>query len=162
MKKLFSTLALFVVGLSTITASFADATMTAFSPVGVWKTIDDVTGKPKALVQLWQSTDNKLYGKILKVFPRKDVPINANCIACEGEKHNQPINGLVFLESLKQSGKNKIEWSGGKILDPKNGKSYHCSLQVLDNGKKLNVRGYLGLPLFGRTQTWVKESAVTA
>jgi uncharacterized protein (DUF2147 family) len=142
--------------------SFAAAEAPALSPVGLWKTIDDVTGKPKALVQLWQSTDKKLYGKILKIFPRPDVDINAACTACDGPRHNQPVTGMVFLDSLKRSQKNAIEWSGGKILDPKNGKSYHCSLQVLDHGNKLNVRGYLGLPLFGRTQTWVKESPIVA
>ena len=135
------------------------ASESSVPPVGLWKTIDDVSGKPKALVQLWQGSDNKLYGKILKVFPRPGVELNPVCKECKDNRHNQPINGMVFLENLKQSNKNAIEWTGGKILDPKNGKSYNCSLQIADGGEKLNVRGYLGLPLFGRTQTWVKESA---
>lgn len=149
-----------LVTLSTLftTLAFAKADF-ASSPVGIWKTIDDVTGKPKAIVKVWESRDKRLYGKILKVFPRPGLDINAVCKACKGKQHNQPLTGLTFLESLKKNKSNNIEWSGGKILDPKNGKSYHCSLQMADNGQKLNVRGYLGLPLFGRTQTWVRETA---
>lgn len=151
---------MFVLALSSISCCFAQADAgLASSPVGIWKTIDDVTGKPKAIVQVWQSKDKKLYGKILKVFPRPGLDLNAVCSDCKGSQHNKPLTGLVFLESLKKSKESNIEWSGGKILDPKNGKSYHCSLQVADNGQKLNVRGYLGLPLFGRTQTWVRETA---
>lgn len=127
------------------------------SPVGIWKTIDDVTGKPKALVQLWVTREHILYGKIVKVFPRPGLEPNPVCKACAGKKHNQPLKGLVFLEGLRKSNNSEIEWSGGKILDPKNGKEYKCTLQVVSGGQKLNVRGYLGLPLFGRTQTWLRE-----
>lgn len=150
MKMIFGVV-LTIVSLFTLSSSYA-----ATSPVGTWTTIDDVTGKPKAIVQLWQTADNQLYGKILKVFPRPGIDANGVCSKCEGKTHNMRLNGMIFLQSLKQSKDNQVLWSGGKILDPKNGKTYHCNLQVADQGKKLNVRGYLGLPLFGRTQTWIR------
>lgn len=128
------------------------------TPIGLWKTIDDVTGKPKAIVQISETTDKMLVGKILKIFPQPGHDQNELCTACEGDRHNQRIVGMVFLEKLKQNVDNKKIWSGGEILDPKNGKVYHCNVNIADNAEKLNVRGYIGLPLFGRTQTWVRAN----
>lgn len=128
------------------------------SPVGYWKTIDDVTGQPKAILQVLKSNNQTLYGRILKTFPDKKQAALELCNKCKGERHNRPIVGMIILDSLKQNAGNSLEWTGGQILDPKTGKSYHCSLKVVENGQKLSVRGYIGLPLFGRTQTWVRVS----
>ena len=128
------------------------------SPVGFWKTIDDVTHKPKAIVQIWEAPNKKLLGRILKIYPRPGADQNERCIACEGVKHNQRIIGMAILEKLAQNKDNLREWNGGNILDPKNGKTYSCNIQLVENGQKLNVRGYIGMPLFGRSQTWLRTS----
>ncbi len=130
------------------------------SPVGYWKTMDDVTGKPKAIIQLWQNTDKTLSGRILKVFPHPGQDQIAICKACPGERHNQPLVGLVFLKNLKQNQTVSNHWMNGEILDPKNGKIYHSTLNLTNNGQKVNVRGYIGLPLFGRSQTWIRVSGL--
>lgn len=132
------------------------ATASSGSPLGTWKTIDDVTGKPRAIVELYQDKHKQVYGKILKVFATQEERLHKTCVKCKGEKHDKPILGLVFLESLKNSKKNKTIWGGGKILDPKTGREYKCKMQLVDNGKQLNVRGYVGLPLFGRSQKWIR------
>jgi uncharacterized protein (DUF2147 family) len=124
------------------------------SPVGYWKTIDDVTGKPKAIMQIWHTGDNALYGRVLKIFPSPGHDQNELCTECSGERHNKRIVGMVILENLRQSSDSPTVWTGGTILDPKNGKVYQCTMQVINNGANLNVRGYIGLSLFGRTQTW--------
>ncbi len=129
------------------------------SPVGMWKTIDDVTGKPKAIIQMTEK-NNKLYGRIIKIFPSPGKDQNEVCEACTGERHNQRIVGMVIVNDLKQSHDNPMEWSGGEILDPKNGKTYRCYIQLKDDGAKMTVRGYFGLPMFGRTQTWIRVSNV--
>ncbi|MBA3660575.1 MAG: DUF2147 domain-containing protein [Gammaproteobacteria bacterium] len=135
----------------------------AINPTGYWKTIDDVTGKPKAIVEILTEADSTLVGKVLKIFPQQGQPQIEVCRACEGKKHNQRIVGLTVIEKLKPSPEKNNEWLNGEILDPKNGKVYHCNIRLTDNGQKLQVRGYLGLPLFGRTQTWikVKEPAIS-
>lgn len=120
------------------------------SPVGYWKTIDDVTGKPKSIIQVWKTDDQVLMGKVIKVYPTTNNQTKT-CVACSGDKHDQPIVGMVILSGLK-SGDN--QWARGQILDPENGKTYHCTARLMENGKKLNVHGYTGLPLFGRLQTW--------
>jgi uncharacterized protein (DUF2147 family) len=127
------------------------------SPEGYWKTIDDVTGKPKAIVEIAQGGNGQLSGRILKVFPRPGQEQNPLCTACKGSKHNQRVVGMTILEGLKQQTRDKPNlWTDGKILDPKNGKVYTCQAQLLDGGQKLLVRGYVGLPMFGRSQTWIR------
>ncbi|MFP5390284.1 MAG: DUF2147 domain-containing protein [Gammaproteobacteria bacterium] len=124
------------------------------SPVGLWKNIDDVTGKPKALIRI-SEVNGELQGRIEKLL-RTDLPdANPRCTAGQGDRKNQPIVGLVFLSGLKKSGEH--EYSGGEILDPDNGKTNRSKLNVLDGGKKLDVRGYIGMPMLGRSQVWLRE-----
>jgi len=134
----------------------SDSQAAALTPAGFWKTIDDVTGKPKAIVQLWETPDKIVFGRVLKIFPRPGHDQNEVCVACDGDKHNKRVVGMVILENLKQSTDDRASWTGGKILDPKNGKTYQSNIRLVDNGRKLDVKGYIGTPLFGRTQTWVR------
>jgi uncharacterized protein (DUF2147 family) len=122
------------------------------TPVGYWKTIDDLTGRPKSIIHIWKADNDVLMGKVIKIFPKEGHDQNKLCTACSGDKHNQPIVGMVILSGLRAS--QQSQWGDGSILDPENGKSYSCSLRVADNGKRLNVHGYIGIPLLGRSQTW--------
>src|SRR5438094_7377152 len=101
------------------------------SPVGYWKTIDDVTGKPKSILEIVETANHTLNGRVLKIYPSPAKDENEVCEACKGQRHNQRIVGMVVLEGMKQSG---TQWSGGQILDPKNGKSYRCTLKLIENG----------------------------
>lgn len=155
MKKVLSLILLTLLG-SSLQTVWASSDNDHKSPIGLWKTIDDVTGKPKALVQIWETTDKTLHGRVLKVFTQPGVKPSEICTACEGERHNKRIVGMTIMENLKHSKDNKNEWGEGKILDPKNGKTYNCFIRLTENGQKLDARGYIGLPLFGRTQTWMR------
>ncbi|RJF99582.1 DUF2147 domain-containing protein [Noviherbaspirillum saxi] len=122
------------------------------SPVGLWKTIDDETGKPKSLVRI---TDNggELRGRIEKLFPEAGAEPNPKCDKCEDARKDQPIVGMTIITGMKKDGN---EYNGGQILDPGNGKVYKSKMSLNDGGKKLDVRGYIGVPMLGRTQTWVR------
>ena len=123
------------------------------SPVGLWKNIDDVTGKPKALIRI-SETKGELSGRIEKLFRPADQDQNPKCDKCEGANKDQPVLGMVFMSGLKKSGD---EYTGGEILDPDNGKVYRSKMTLMDGGKKLSVRGYVGVPMFGRSQVWVRQ-----
>ncbi len=123
------------------------------SPVGLWKSIDDKSGKAKALIRITE-TGGELQGKIEKLFLEADADKNPKCDKCDGANKDQPIVGMTILFGLKKDGD---EYNGGKILDPANGKLYSSKLNVIENNKKLSVRGYIGAPLFGRSQTWLRE-----
>ena len=115
---------------------------------GKWKTIDDETGKAKSIVEIWKKSDGKYYGKVSQLLIK---PEYANCVACKDDRKNKPILGMEIIRGLKKDGN---EFTGGSITDPKNGKSYKCT--ITRDGDKLNVRGYMGISLIGRTQTWQK------
>ncbi|MDO5510787.1 MAG: DUF2147 domain-containing protein [Weeksellaceae bacterium] len=137
MKNVIFSLLLMLVG------SFAFAQ----SPIGIWKTMDDETGKAKSHVQIFEQ-NGLLYGKVVKILdPAKQ---NAVCKDCSGERKNQRILGMQILSGLKKNGS---KWDGGKIIDPNKGKEYSSSLE-LDGNDTLKVRGYMGISLLGRTQTW--------
>jgi uncharacterized protein (DUF2147 family) len=123
----------------------------AASPMGYWKTIDDVTGNIKSIVKISESSSH-LSGTVVKLFPG----VMTICSACNGNLKNKPILGMVVMVGLKQNPKNLSEWTGGTVLDPKTGKIYRCTITVSADGSKLNVRGYVGVSLFGRSQTWIR------
>jgi uncharacterized protein (DUF2147 family) len=122
-------------------------------PTGRWLTIDDNDGKPRSLVVI-EEKQGELSGRIEQIFPRPGDPEQNVCEKCEGARKNQPVVGMIFLWGLRKQGD---EYSGGEILDPDNGKTYRAKLQLSPDGKQLSVRGYIGLSLFGRSQTWLRE-----
>lgn len=123
------------------------------SPVGLWRSIDDKTGEAKAEIRISES-GGVLSGKIEKQL-RKDAKPDAKCVECKGERKDQPIVGLEIIRGAKKVD-GKDVWEGGKILDPENGKEYTLRLTPIEDGKKLDVRGFFG-PI-GRSQFWVRAS----
>jgi len=138
MKKL--TLLLFLL-LSTISYSQ--------SILGKWKSIDEETQKDESIIEIYQE-DGKFYGKIIQLLNPKTK--DATCENCKGKNKNKPIKGLVIINGLKKEGD---EWSGGKVLDPKNGKNYKCYITLQDENT-MKLRGYIGISLFGRTAYWYR------
>jgi uncharacterized protein (DUF2147 family) len=123
------------------------------SPVGLWKTIDDTSGKPSALIRITEN-NGELQGKIEKLFRTADEDQSPKCTLCKDARKDQPIVGMTIVSGLKKDGD---EYTGGEILDPKNGKVYKSKLAVQEGGKKLEVRGYVGVPMFGRSQVWLRQ-----
>ncbi len=121
------------------------------SPVGIWKTVDDATGKVKSIVRIWEDR-GKLYGKVQKLID--PVEPDPKCDGCSGSEKGKPVLGLRILWDLQ---KDHDGWSGGTILDPESGKTYKCLVSLEDGGRKLKVRGFIGLALLGRTQYWLRE-----
>jgi len=122
------------------------------SPVGLWKTIDDNTGKPRGLVRIFEQ-DGKLFGRLEKSF--KPGSENERCEKCTDARKNQPIFGLLIIRDMVRA---EDDYRGGDILDPENGSVYRCKLKLDDGGKKLRVRGFIGFSLIGRTQVWEREN----
>jgi uncharacterized protein (DUF2147 family) len=122
------------------------------SPVGLWKTIDDDTKQEKGLVRITEN-NGVLTGKLEKVL---DPTRRADelCLKCTDERKDKPVVGMTLIRNVKQSTKNKGIWEDGDILDPNNGKVYTVRLRPIEDGKKLEVRGYIAF--FYRNQTWIR------
>ncbi|MBL8329620.1 MAG: DUF2147 domain-containing protein [Rubrivivax sp.] len=119
------------------------------TPVGLWKTIDDKTGKERTLVRITE-TGGTLTGVIEKRLDPAAVA-DAKCDKCADDRKDKPIQGLDIIRGAKKDGET---WDGGTILNPEEGKVYKLRLTLADGGKKLEVRGFIGAPLLGRTQVW--------
>jgi uncharacterized protein (DUF2147 family) len=133
---------------------FAASAFAQGSPAGLWKTIDDNTKKEKSFVRIGES-GGVFTGKVEKIVD-PDTPKDAVCKECSDERKDKPIVGMTILRNLRQSSDDKTEFEGGDILDPNNGKVYKAKLKLVDNGSKLEVRGFIGISLLGRTQTWIR------
>lgn len=119
------------------------------TPSGLWRTIDDKTKQPKAIISI--SIENGvLSGKLVKSLVPGTNP-DRLCEACKGELHNHPMRNLPIISDLKLDGN---EWQGGTILDPESGKVYKAKVKLTENNQVLEVHGYIGIPAFGRTQRW--------
>lgn len=127
--------------------------MAAVSPVGLWKTIDDSTGKVRSIVRITQS-NGEYKGTIEKLFRAPDQEQNPKCDKCTDARKDKPIIGMTILTGLRADGDD--EYAGGQIVDPENGKVYSSKLTVDEDGKKLELRGFIGVSLIGRSQTWVR------
>lgn len=142
-KTVVSTLALSLASLS----AFAQ-----MSPVGLWKTIDDDSKKEKSLVRIKES--NGVFSGTIEKLLDPDSKPDAVCEKCTDERKDKPVLGMTILRNLKQSADDKTVYDGGDIVDPNNGKVYRTRLKPVEDGKKLEMRGYIGP--FYRTQVWIR------
>jgi len=116
-----------------------------------WRTFDDATGKPKVVVQ-FESKGGVLVGTITQRLEGSTI---TNCVKCSGALKNRPLVGLPIISGLKASGSN--EYDQGEILDPLTGKIYKLKAKLSADGKTLEMRGFIGFSLLGRTQTWKRD-----
>lgn len=122
----------------------------ASTPVGYWQTIDDKDNQPRSIVKIWEE-NNQLQGKIVKVFYKEGESEKDVCTECKGEDKDKLILGMTILKGFTKDESGM--WTGGTILDPKNGNVYKSRL-TLSDADTLDVRGYIGLPIIGRSQIW--------
>lgn len=129
----------------------AAAVVAQDTPAGLWETIDDKTGMARSHVRI---VDNGgvLEGRVEKVLNKQpDDDPDGLCRKCEGARKDKPVVGMTILWGLKRD---DDVWKGGEILDPKSGKVYKCKMELLEDGRRLKVRGFIGVSLIGRSQTW--------
>jgi len=124
------------------------------TPVGVWKTIDDETRKEKSLIRISDDA-GVLTGRLEKLLDPATKP-DAVCDKCTDERKDKPLVGMTLIRNVRQNAGDPARWDGGEILDPKDGKVYKVRLTPAEGGARLDVRGYIGMPLLGRTQTWIR------
>ena len=122
--------------------------------IGLWQSIDDKTGAPKALVEIRKEADNTYAGKVVKLTPRAGYTPKETCVNCPPPYTNKPIIGLDVVTGLKST--DGLNYTSGRILDPNTGKLYSMKAKLSSNGKRLHLRGYLGISALGRNQIWIR------
>ena len=122
--------------------------------VGHWKTIDDKTNQPKSIIRI-ELVDQKLQGTVVKIFTAPGDRPDPVCEQCKDHRKDKPVIGMTIMSGLKKT--SSTLWEGGEILDPNNGSIYKVKLNLDAEAKVLSVRGYVGVPMVGRTQTWIRD-----
>ena len=122
------------------------------SPVGLWKTYSDRTGEADGLVRIVEER-GEYVGRVEKVFSPPNESQNPLCERCPGELRDKPVVGIAILRGIRRG---QAGYTEGTILDPDEGENYRCTITVKDAGRRLEIRGFVGLPLFGRTQLWTR------
>lgn len=122
------------------------------TPVGLWKTIDDKTGKPRSIIKITEN--NGEYSATVERGLLATDTGEAVCDKCTDDRKGQRIIGMTIVKGLKKKGE---AYEGGEILDPDNGKTYQCKMKLDATGNKLEVRGFIGISLLGRSQIWTRS-----
>jgi uncharacterized protein (DUF2147 family) len=117
---------------------------------GLWEK-DSESGRPDAWFRIIQC-DGRYEGKIAKIFPKPgENPSRWRCTKCEGGQRDAPVVGITFIKDMERDG---LTYEDGTILDPRDGSRYSAVMQLSPDGQRLTVRGYLGIPLLGRSEVW--------
>ncbi len=142
--------------IATIAACLALSSLSAMAqmtPVGLWKTISDKDGTPQSEVRIVEN-GGVVSAKIEKIF-RTTFKGDELCVECKDDRKDKPVIGLEIMRGLKKTD-GKDVWEGGTIVDPDSGTVYKAKVTPIDGGAKLEMRGFVGFALLGRTQTWIR------
>lgn len=145
-KTLKSVLAIAFLALAAVPAFAQD------TPVGLWKTIDDDGKTVKTLIKISES-GGVLSGTIEKLLDPKAATV---CTKCTDDRKDKSVVGMTIIRGIQRNAADATLWDGGEVLDPENGSTYRLRLRPADGGKRLEVRGFIGVPMIGRSQTWVR------
>ncbi len=147
----FASRLLTVLALCALCASLAQAQLT---PLGLWKTFHAESPVPRSLVRVTE-TNGVVSARIEKLLDPSLKP-DVVCARCKDELRDKPIIGMTVVRGVRQSRSDPSVWDGGEILEPEDGKIYSVRMKPWDGGQRLEVRGYLGVPMLGRTLNWVR------
>lgn len=136
-----------------LTALISTSALAADPVEGLWRTIDDNTDNAKSFVEI-KEVNSEYQGTVIQIIdPAKRDRL---CVKCKGPRKDQKIEGMTIVWGMQpKDGK----FDNGNIVDPESGKEYSANMKLIDGGKKLEVRGYIGFSLIGRSQVWERADA---
>lgn len=141
--------------------SIACASLTTFaaSIEGYWKTIEERTGEQLSIVEIRKGNDGRYHGKIVYRYPNSHGIALTNCTKCPAPNTNKPILGLEILSGFREDPNKPDSYIDGRVLEPTSGRIYKGKGVVTGEGKRLRMRGYMGVSALGRTVVWIRTDS---
>ena len=149
----------FMKGIVGLIIAFASVTGFAASIEGYWKSIDDRTGEQQSIIEIRKGADGRYHGKIAYRYPVPGGAALINCTKCPPPYTNQPLLGLEIFSGFKEDPNKRNAYVDGKILEAKSGKIYKAKANLSADGKRLRLRGYVGISALGRTVVWLRTDS---
>jgi len=148
--RLFSLALMTVVAVVAESAGVVPLRAAEQTAVGLWEQVDEGSGKAESWFKI--SERSGVYvGNVVKIFFKPGEDENWVCDKCEGSEKGAPVLGLALIKGMQRNG---LTYENGTIMDPRDGSVYRALMKLSPDGQKLEVRGYLGISLFGRSQVW--------
>ena len=141
--------------------SIACASLTTFaaSIEGYWKSIEERTGEQLSIVEIRKGNDGRYHGKIVYRYPNSHGIALTNCTKCPAPNTNKPILGLEILSGFREDPNKANAYIDGRVLEPTSGRIYKGKAVVSGEGKRLRMRGYMGVSALGRTVVWLRTDS---
>jgi uncharacterized protein (DUF2147 family) len=125
---------------------------------GFWRTVDDRTGFSQAIIKITVEKDGSYSGTIFKSIPRPNYTPRETCQHCPAPYTDKPMIGLKILTGLTKVSDEEGKFKNGKVLDPLSGRIYSGKARLSSDGRRLTMRGYVGISMLGRSQSWFRET----
>lgn len=126
---------------------------------GYWRSIDDRTGEQLTIIEIRKAPDNTYRGKIVYIYPNAQGVVVTHCVNCPPPYTGKPRLGLEVLTGLIEDPKKPDNFINGRIVESKTGKVYKGKACLTADGKRLHMRGYVGISALGRTVVWIRKDS---
>lgn len=150
---------MFMKGIMGVSIAFLSMTAFSASIEGYWKSIEERTGEQLSIVEIRKGSDGRFHGKIVYRYPNARGFSLANCTKCPAPNTNKPILGLEILSGFREDPNKPDSYIDGRVLEATSGRVYKGKAVVTGEGKRLRMRGYMGVSALGRTVVWLRTDS---